>query len=97
MFTTIKTYATAIVAGVIGVLLVAVRVLTGRNRRLKKKNERMEAQRKHTKLILEQDIVIDEQTDIHLSEVAREVESGNHPSELTQPNDPWLPNDKDHK
>ena len=96
MFSTLKTYAVAIAVTVGSALLIAVRVLSGQNRRLRAKNERMDAQRKHTKLIMEQDIATDEQADDHLAEVARQVEDGKHPSELLDPNE-WVRNDKGSK
>ena len=92
ILSTMKTYALAIAAAVGSALLIALRVLSGQNRRLKAKNKRMEAQREHTLQILRQDTAIDEQTDTHLAELAKEVEDGKHPSELTDPNKLW--NDK---
>jgi hypothetical protein len=97
MFSTLKTYAVAIAVAAGSAMLIALRVLSGQNRRLRAKNERFEAQRKHTKQILEQDIATDVQTDERLEVLAEELENGNSPSELTNPNVTWLRDRKDRK
>ena len=89
IFSKLKTYALIAGGSLLSVLLIAVKVLSGQNRRLKAKNERFDAQRKHTKEVMEQDKEVDEQTDVHLAEVAKEVEEGKSPSELTDPNKHW--------
>jgi len=94
MLSTLKTYATAIVATVIGVLLVAVRVLTSQNSKLRRRVETSQAHVRHAKNVLNKDKEVDEQADVHLAEVAHEIEEGKHPSELTDANADWLRNDK---
>jgi len=94
MLSTLKPYALAIAAGAFSVLLIALRVLSGQNRRLKAKNKRFEAQRKHTKEVMEQDTRTDVQTDERLEVLAKELESGDSPSELSDPN-VWLRDRKD--
>ena len=89
ILSTMKRYALVAVAAVGSALLIAVRVLSGQNRRLRAKNERQEAQRKHTKQVMEADIAIDEQVDTHLAEVAKEIEDEKFPSELTDANKGW--------
>ena len=89
ILSTMKTWLLAIAAASFSAMLNALRVLAGQNRRLKAKNERMDAQKKHTAQVLAQDIVIDEQADTHLADVAKEVEEGKHPSELTDVNKGW--------
>ena len=97
MFSMIKTYATAIVGVVIAALLVAVRVLTSQNSRLRRKVETADARVKHAKAVLRKDKQVDEQVDIHLAEVAHEVEEGKHPSSLINPNTGWLYDDEDNE
>ncbi len=89
MFSTVKIWLSALAVGAFSVLLIAVRVLSTKNAKLKIDNKIAVAKEKHTRRVLEQDILIDEQTDTHLAEVAKEVEEGKHPSELTDPNDEW--------
>ena len=89
MFSKLKTYALAVAAGAFSVMLIALRVLSGQNRRLKAKNKRFEAQRKHTRRVMEQDIATDVQTDERLEILAKELEDGDSPSELSDPN-VWL-------
>ena len=92
MFSKLKTYALVIAATVGSVLLIAVRVLFGQNQKLRTENKTVKAQKKHLKKVMEQDTAIDEQADVHLAEVAKEVEDGKPPSELLDPNRMW--NDK---
>ena len=85
ILSTIKTYALVAVGAVGSVLLIALRVLSGQNRKLRAKNKRFDAQRKHTQEVMEQDTAIDEQADEHLSDVAHDVEEAK--KELTK--DEW--------
>ena len=95
MLSKLKTYALVVVGAVGSVLLIALRVLSGQNRRLKAKNKRFEAQRKHTRQVMEQDIATDVQTDERLEVLAKELESGDSPSELLDPNATWLRDSND--
>jgi len=95
MLSKLKTYALVAVGAVGSVLLIALRVLSGQNRRLKAKNKRFEAQRKHTRQVMEQDIATDVQTDERLEVLAKELESGDSPSELLDPNATWLRDSND--
>ena len=85
----LKTYI-IVAAGAVGsVLLIAVRVLAGRNKKISMENKTVKAEKEHAVKVMAQDILIDEQTDTHLAEVAKEVEEGKHPTELLEPNDDW--------
>jgi len=97
MLSTLKTYGLAIVAGVMSVLLIAVRVLTSQNSKLRRKAEAQEARIKHTKKVMQADKEIEEQTDVHLAEVTKEINGTGAPSELTNPNDGWVRDDGDNE
>jgi len=84
-----KTYIIVAVGAVGSVLLIAVRVLAGRNKKLSMENKVVKKEKEHAIKVMEQDIRIDEQIDTHLAEAAKEVEEGKHPSELTDPNKEW--------
>jgi hypothetical protein len=90
---TMKTYGTAIVGAVISVLLIVVRVLTKKNSRLRRQAETAEARVSHAQAVMKADKEIEEQADVHLAEVAKEIEDGKPPGELTNPNDGWLHDD----
>ena len=89
IFSKLKTYALAIAVGAGSVLLVALRVLSGQNRRLKAKNKRFEAQKKHTKEVMEQDIRTDVQTDERLEVLAKELEDNSDSGVFRNPNKLW--------
>jgi len=96
LWSSVSTYAIAIAAGAFGVLLIAVRVLSGQNRRLRKKIGVAEATRDHAIDVLEQDMDINEQEDIHLAEALRELNDEGHSTELDDPNDwEWVSDDSD--
>ena len=85
----LKTYAIIAGGALLSALLIAVKVLTAQNSRLRRKAETAEARVHHAKVVLQKDKEVDEQTDVHLAEVAKEVEEGKSPSELTDPNKHW--------
>ena len=86
LFTKLKSYGIAIAGGAIAVLLIAVRVLTSQNSKLRRKAESADARIKHAKKVMQADSEADEQADTHLSDVAREVEENGHTDELSDPN-----------
>ena len=85
MFSQLKTWLAALAVGFGSVLLIALRVLIGQNQKLRTENKEVKAQKKHLKKVMEQDTVIDEQADVHLAEVAHEIEENKPPSELLNP------------
>ena len=89
IFSKLKTWLLVAAASVGSVLLIAVRVLAGRNKKLSMENKVVKKEKEHAVKVMAQDILIDEQTDVHLAEVAKEVEEGKHPTELLEPNDDW--------
>lgn len=86
----VKTYWTALVAAVLGVLVIAVNVLLKRNRKLRQQRDTANANLDHAKEVIKDDLEINEQVDERLAEAAREISAGSAPSELTDPNDNWL-------
>ena len=88
IFSTMRTWLTVAAASVAGVLWIAVRVLASKNSKLKVRAEVGEANAKRAKTVLKEDADIDEQADIHLAEVAHEVEETNSTTELSDP-DTW--------
>ena len=85
-FSQIKVYAYAFVGVLLAGLGVAVKVLTARNSNLSRKVKTGEARIQHAKALILSDKAADEQEDVHLAEVAKEVEEGKAPSELKNPN-----------
>jgi len=86
---TIKNYAIVVGAALLAALLFTVKILAGQNTKLRVENKIAKAKEKHVKKVMEKDREIDEQADVHLAEVAKEVEEGKHPSELTNPGEHW--------
>lgn len=89
IFSKLKSYGLAIAAGVISVLLIAVRVLTARNSSLTRKAETAQAKVEHAKAVILSDKAADEQEDAHLVEVVKEIKKGKPPKELVDPNEDW--------
>lgn len=83
----VKSFGLAIAAGVLGVLLIAVRVLLSQNSRLRRKAETADARIKHAKAVMKEDKEVEEQVDTHLAEVAREIEENGHTDKLSNPNE----------
>jgi hypothetical protein len=86
ILTKLKLWAIGIGGLLIAGLLATVRVLSARNSRLSRKVENQEARLKHAKNVLIGDKEADEQADVHLSDVAHEIEEGKDPDELKNPN-----------
>lgn len=76
----LKIYGTAVVAGLLFVLGLAVKILTGRLRKEKKRADRATKHADHVVEVITHDADVDIQVDEHLAEVA-------HSDELTNPND----------
>lgn len=89
----VKTYWTALVGAVLGVLVIAVNVLLKRNRTLRQQRDAADAGLEHARDVIEDDLEINEQVDERLAEAAREISSGSAPSELLNPNDNWMHKD----
>ena len=88
-----KTYALIAGGALLSALFIAVKFLAGQNASLRVENKIAKAKEKHTIKVMERDSEIDEQTDTHLAEVAKEIEDGKHPESLLNPNDGWVRND----
>lgn len=86
ILTKIKAYIYSAIGLIVTGLIVAVKFLASRNRTLKRKAESAEARWDHAKNVMSADKEADEQEDIHLAEVAKEVEEGKHPDELKDSN-----------
>lgn len=87
MFSTIKTYAIAVAGAAFAALIIAVRVLSGQKAKLKAENKQKEAQNEHLTDVLEADIDINEQTDVHLVDVVKEIKESGFTAELSEPNE----------
>jgi len=90
ILTKLKTYGTALVAALLGVLSIAVTVLAKSNSRLRRQKDTANAGLDHAREVIEEDIEVDEQVDKRLADAANEIASGSAPSELTDPNKSWL-------
>jgi len=97
MLSTVKTYAIATVGVFISALLIAVRVLTSQNSKLRTRVETSQARVRHAKNVLKKDSETDVQTDERLEALAKDIENGDSPSELTDANIYWLHDNKDSK
>ena len=86
IFSQLKVYAWGFVGVLLAGLGVAVKVLTKRNSNLSRKVKTGEARIQHAKAVILSDKVADEQEDVHLAEVAKEVEEGKVPDELKNHN-----------
>jgi len=97
IFSKIKTYSLVAVGAVMSVLLVVLKVVLSQNSKLRRKAEAQEARIKHTKKVMLADKEIEEQADVHLAEVTKEINDTGAPSELTNPNDGWVRDDGDNE
>ena len=88
-FSGIKVYLYSAIGLLVTALLARNKYLAYRNKGLKKEAKTAQAQSKHMKAVITADVEADEQADAHLAEVAKEVEDGKHPKELTDPNSDW--------
>lgn len=83
----VSTYAIAIAVGAGGVLLIALRAFMKANARLREAARQATATRDHALSVMEEDIDINEQEDIHLAEAVRELNDEGHSTELEDPSD----------
>ena len=81
----LKTYLMVAGGAILTVLLIAVKVLTSQNSKLRVKVESAEARVKHAKKVMQADKDIDEQADAHLADIINDLNS----SELDDPDD-WI-------
>ena len=86
IFTTLKAklYAGAGIA--LGVLLVAVRVLTKQNSRLRSRVENAEAKANHARVVAQEDIHVEKQTRSHRADLINELEEDNDSTGFRDPN-----------
>lgn len=87
IFSKIKAYIYLGIGLLVTSLIAAVKFLASRNKTLKRKVKTSDARVKHAKAVITSDVEADEQEDIHLAEVTKEIEDEKHPSELSDPND----------
>ena len=81
----VKTYGLVIAGAAMSVLLIAVRVLTSQNSRLRREAETKDAKLKHNLAVMKSDKEVEVQTDVRLEELEKELEDGKS-SELENPN-----------
>lgn len=81
----LKTYAIIAGGALLSALLIAVKILSSKNSKLRVKVETTEARIKHAKKVMEADAETDEQKDKRLSDLAKEIEDNKPPTELTDP------------
>ena len=86
IFGKLKLYALAVGGVLLAGLGIAVKVLTAKNSRLTRQVKTGEARIEHAKAVILSDKAADEQEDVHLIEVTKEIEEGKAPSELKDPN-----------
>ncbi len=87
IFSKLRIYVAVAATAVLSALMIAVRVLSAQKAKLKAKNTQLSGQNDHLTDVLEADIEIDEQTDVHLVEVVKEIKEKGYTSELSEPND----------
>ena len=90
ILTKLKTYWTAFVAAALGVLAIAVTVLSKSNAKLRRQRDTANAGLDHAREVIEEDIEVEEQVDKRLADAANEIANGSAPGELTDPNADWL-------
>ncbi len=86
IFSKVKIYGAALVAAVLSALMIAVRVLSAQKARLKAKNKQLSGRNEHLTEVLEADIEIDEQTDVYLADVNKEIKDKGYTTSLSEPN-----------
>ena len=87
IFGQIKAYLFAAGGAIIAVLLLAIKVLSGRNSKLRKKAEEAEARVHRAKVIQDRDNELEAQTRSHRVDVKKEVDEKGASDELSDPND----------
>ena len=89
IFSKLKTYAIVAAGGVLSVLLIAVKILTAKNSKLRVRVESAEANNRHVREVLTQDISIGEQTESHRAELINELEDTNDSTAFRDPAKLW--------
>jgi hypothetical protein len=89
MWNTAKTYLYAAVAAVLGVLSLAVTILTKRNRTLKDQRDDAREHADHAVNIIQHDIRVEELADQAERELQEQLENEEPPEELIDPNKDW--------
>jgi hypothetical protein len=89
ILSTLKAKLYVAAAGVLGVLLMAVRILLARNSKLKSRVENAEAKVNHAREVAKQDIQIDQQTDSHRAELINELEDTGDSTGFRTPDKLW--------
>ena len=87
MFSTIKAYALASLGLLVTGLLITVKILGGRNTRLKKELEHKEAQIHHAKVVAKGDKKIEEKFRSRRAEIKDEIKNTGGASAFRNPNE----------
>jgi predicted Holliday junction resolvase-like endonuclease len=87
IFSKIKVYLYTGLGLLVSALLVAVKILTGQNSRLRREVETADARIRHTNAVMKNDIEVDRELDRRSKELTEEIEEKKKSSELENPND----------
>lgn len=85
----LQNYATAIAGVALTVLLLAVKILSSQNSKLRVRVESAKANNAHAREVLTKDISIGEQTDSHRAELIDELENTGNSSDFRDPSGLW--------
>lgn len=86
MLNSIKAYLYIGIGLLVSGLLVAVKILTGQNSRLRRKVETTDAKIKHAKAVIRADVEADREYDERTEKLAEEIKKKKTSSELKDPN-----------
>jgi len=87
MLNMIKRYWLIGLSALVGVLMIAVKILTGQNSRLRTKVERAEATIHHAKVVEEKKIETTKELKSRKADLVKELKEKKTSSELEKPND----------
>ncbi len=87
MISKLKVYGLAVVGAVMSVLLIAVKILTKQNSRLRRKVSTQKAKVQHQQAVIRSDKEADEQEDVRLVELKNEIKESGGSSAFRNPND----------
>ncbi len=86
IFSKVKIWLIASAGIALSVMWAVIGFLRRRNAALETENTQLSGQNDHLTDVLEADIEIDEQTDIYLADVNKEIKDKGYTSELSEPN-----------
>ena len=87
MFSKVKIWLIASAGIALSVMWAVINHLRKRNAELETENTQLSGHNEHLTEVIEADIEIEEQTDIHLVEVVKEIKEKGFTTELSEPND----------